>query len=215
MKTKIKICGIKDINNAKVVIDNNADYLGLNFIQESKRYINESKSESLVKEIKNYKLKKNSQIKLAGLFANENYNHINKFSELLDIDVIQLCGNENVKYIKKITKPVIKQIHIKETNDFSEILSDVEMYFSVSKHIILDCYSKYSKGGTGEKFNWDKYKSIIEMDDIFVAGGLNPNNIGNLMENFSPWGLDVSSGVETNGEKNALKITEFIKIANS
>ena len=131
MKTKIKICGIKDINNAKVVIDNNADYLGLNFIQESKRYINESKSESLVKEIKNYKLKKNSQIKLAGLFANENYNHINKFSELLDIDVIQLCGNENVKYIKKITKPVIKQIHIKETNDFSEILSDVEMYFSV------------------------------------------------------------------------------------
>jgi len=53
MKTKIKICGIKDINNAKVVIDNNADYLGLNFIQESKRYINESKSESLVKEIKN------------------------------------------------------------------------------------------------------------------------------------------------------------------
>ena len=145
MKTKIKICGIKDINNAKVVIDNNADYLGLNFIQESKRYINESKSESLVKEIKNYKLKKNSQIKLAGLFANENYNHINKFSELLDIDVIQLCGNENVKYIKKITKPVIKQIHIKETNDFSEILSDVEMYFSVSKHIILDCYSKYSK----------------------------------------------------------------------
>ena len=77
MKTKIKICGIKDINNAKVVIDNNADYLGLNFIQESKRYINESKSESLVKEIKNYKLKKNSQIKLAGLFANENYNHIN------------------------------------------------------------------------------------------------------------------------------------------
>ena len=116
---------------------------------------------------------------------------------------------------KKITKPVIKQIHIKETNDFSEILSDVEMYFSVSKHIILDCYSKYSKGGTGGKFNWEKYKSIIEMDDIFVAGGLNPNNIGNLMENFSPWGLDVSSGVETNGEKNALKITEFIKIANS
>ena len=53
------------------------------------------------------------------------------------------------------------------------------------------------------------------MDDIFVAGGLNPNNIENLMENFSPWGLDVSSGVETNGEKNALKITEFIKIANS
>ena len=79
----------------------------------------------------------------------------------------------------------------------------------------MDCYSKYSKGGTGEKFNWEKYKSIIEMDDILVAGGLNPNNIGNLMDNFSPWGLDVSSGVETSGEKDAIKITEFIKIANS
>lgn len=215
MKPKIKICGIKDIKNAKVVIDNNADYLGLNFIQESKRYINERKSESLVKEIKNYILKKKSKIKLAGLFANENYDQINKFSELLDIDIIQLCGDEDITYIKKITKPVIKQIHIKETHNFSEILRYVEKYFSVSRLIILDCYSKYSKGGTGEKFNWEKYKSIIEMDDILVAGGLNPNNIGNLMDNFSPWGLDVSSGVETVGEKDAIKITEFIKIANS
>ena len=215
MKPKIKICGIKDIKNAKVVIDNDADYLGLNFIQESKRYINESKSESLVKEIKNYILKKKSKIKLAGLFANENYNHINKFSELLEIDIIQLCGDEDVNYIKNITKPVIKQIHIKETNNFSEIISYVEKYFSVSRLIILDCYSKYSKGGTGEKFKWEKYKSIIGMDNILVAGGLSTNNIENLVKNFSPWGLDVSSGVETSGKKDALKIKEFIKIANS
>ena len=79
----------------------------------------------------------------------------------------------------------------------------------------MDCYSKYSKGGTGEKFKWEKYKSIIGMDNILVAGGLSPNNIENLVKNFSPWGLDVSSGVETSGKKDALKIKEFIKIANS
>ena len=204
--TKIKICGVKDIEIISELIKLKIDFIGINFIESSKRFINID----IAKKISKLLSKKNIKIKLVGLFQNHDNNLVNEISNKLNLDYVQLCGNESIEYLDDIDRKIIKTIHIKEGLDIEEIKKVIDLYLEKSDYVILDTFSKLSSGGTGKSFNWDKYQSLFN-NRVFVAGGLNPSNIGVLIKSYSPWGVDVSSGVEHEGKKNIKKIKDFIK----
>tara|TARA_B100001996_G_scaffold146303_2_gene111469 strand:- start:753 stop:1394 length:642 start_codon:yes stop_codon:yes gene_type:complete len=209
-ETKIKICGIRDTNIIEKISKLEIDFLGLNFIENSKRYI--QKDTAL--EISKLLHLTNNKINLVGLFQDHEINHVNKITELINLDFVQLCGKESVEYINSINTKVLKVIHIKPSHNIQEVEAKINKYLSKCEYVILDTFSKKSSGGTGEVFNWEKYSSLFSKK-VFVAGGLNHNNISKIVNLHNPWGVDVSSGVETDGKKDIDKIKKFINNCNS
>ena len=207
---KIKICGIKEIRTAKLLVDLEVDFVGLNFINNSSRYLNEKNANHISDYIDDYRESKKSQIQKVGLFLNEKIEKLNHLTKIYNLDFVQLCGNEDIEYISMVEKPVIKVVHIKKKMNFDELKNNIKSFFSVSKYIILDTFSKSSAGGTGETFDWSEYKKLFNKN-IFIAGGLNPDNIKDFSNSYLPWAIDVSSGVESNKEKDPEKINLFIK----
>tara|TARA_B000000441_G_scaffold131813_1_gene117039 strand:- start:431 stop:1087 length:657 start_codon:yes stop_codon:yes gene_type:complete len=207
---KIKICGIKEIRTAKLLVDLEVDFVGLNFINNSSRYLNEKNAKHISDYIDDYRESKKSQIQNVGLFLNEKIEKLNHLTKIYNLDFVQLCGNEDIEYISMVEKPVIKVVHIKKKMNFDELKNNIKSFFSVSKYIILDTFSKSSAGGTGETFDWSEYKKLFNKN-IFIAGGLNPDNIKDFSNSYLPWAIDVSSGVESNKEKDPEKINLFIK----
>ena len=207
---KIKICGIKEIRTAKLLVDLEVDFVGLNFINNSSRYLNEKNAKHISDYIDDYRESKKSLIQKVGLFLNEKIEKLNHLTKIYNLDFVQLCGNEDIEYISMVEKPVIKVVHIKKKMNFDELKNNIKSFFSVSKYIILDTFSKSSAGGTGETFDWSEYKKLFNKN-IFIAGGLNPDNIKDFSNSYLPWAIDVSSGVESNKEKDPEKINLFIK----
>ena len=207
---KIKICGIKEIRTAKLLVDLEVDFVGLNFINNSSRYLNEKNAKHISDYIDDYRESKKSQIQKVGLFLNEKIEKLNHLTKIYNLDFVQLCGNEDIEYISMVEKPVIKVVHIKKKMNFDELKNNIKSFFSVSKYIILDTFSKSSAGGTGETFDWSEYKKLFNKN-IFIAGGLNPDNIKDFSNSYLPWAIDVSSGVESNKEKDPEKINLFIR----
>ena len=186
------------------------DFVGLNFINNSSRYLNEKNAKHISDYIDDYRESKKSQIQKVGLFLNEKIEKLNHLTKIYNLDFVQLCGNEDIEYISMVEKPVIKVVHIKKKMNFDELKNNIKSFFSVSKYIILDTFSKSSAGGTGETFDWSEYKKLFNKN-IFIAGGLNPDNIKDFSNSYLPWAIDVSSGVESNKEKDPEKINLFIK----
>ena len=207
---KIKICGVKNNDIAKLLIDLDMDFIGLNFIKKSIRYLDEFTAKSISKYIDKYREQKKAKIQKVGLFLDENVEKMNEISKKFNLDLVQLCGNENTEYISKSLIPVIKVIHIIENMSIEKLGEKIESFSKVSEFIILDTYSDTAAGGTGKTFDWSKYKKFFNKN-IIIAGGLNPNNINKFINQYNPWGIDVSSGVESNKQKDSNKINLFVK----
>ncbi|MBA46959.1 MAG: N-(5'-phosphoribosyl)anthranilate isomerase [Dehalococcoidia bacterium] len=204
-ETKVKICGIKDTNILKKINNLKIDYLGINFIENSKRYIEKELAIKISEELR----LSSKKINLVGLFQDHDIKLVNKIIDLVKLDYVQLCGKESTEYVKAINSKTIKVIHIKESDNVEDVESKIKCYLAICDNIILDTHSKKSSGGTGKVFNWKKYSSLFSKN-IFVAGGLNPINVSEIISIYKPWGVDVSSGVESNGIKDFNKIRKFI-----
>lgn len=191
---KIKICGL--FRNQDIEYANTAkpDYIGFVFAESSRKVTPEKASE----------LKKflNPDIKSVGVFVNQNKSLIAELVRNKIIDIIQLHGNEDNAYISELREltgdtPIIKAVSVKSTED---ILKSTEY---ISDFILLD----NGKGGTGEKFDWN----LIEKNHrIFLAGGVNPDNISEAIK-LNPYCIDVSSGAETNGLKDKDKMIQLVR----
>lgn len=191
---KIKICGLfrnQDIEYANIA---EPDYIGFVFA-ESRRKVTPEKASELKKFL-------NLDIKSVGVFVNQNKILIAELVRNKIIDIIQLHGNEDNAYISELREltgdtPIIKAVSVKSTED---ILKSAEY---ISDFILLD----NGKGGTGEKFDWN----LIEKNHrIFLAGGVNPDNISEAIK-LNPYCIDVSSGAETNGLKDKDKMIQLVR----
>jgi len=211
---KIKICGVKDIKISKLLLDLNIDYIGLNFIKKSSRFITIEKARSITDEITQYQKTINSKINTVGLFQNHEVEYVNSIIKCLNLDYVQLCGSEDYNYAKKINSQIIKMIYIKNDEKEEVIKSQIQSSLQYANFIILDTFSISSKGGTGKSFNWEKFKNLFN-EKIFIAGGLNPDNINIVNKKYSPWGVDVATGVEINKIKDVSKIKVFVENLNS
>lgn len=202
-ETKIKICGLTRVQDIEYVNEALPDYIGFVFA-ESRRKI----SPDAALQLKNLL---NPKIKAVGVFVNESINTISSICNAGIIDIVQLHGDEDKKYIaslhKYIDNPVIKALKVKG----SDSLEKAE-HFNCD-FLLLDSFSDKEYGGTGKPFDWELVKSINK--PFFLAGGICSENAKAALLSLKPYCLDASSGVETNGFKDKNKILDLVKIVRS
>lgn len=198
LMTKVKICGLTSVKDAFFAADKGADFLGFIFYKKSPRYIS-------VEEAANIIFKLPGSVKTVGVFVNQSVEDINKAVEELGLSYVQLHGDENPEFAKKMSVPVIKSFRLKDRNN----LADIKEYNVFA--YLFDSYLKGLYGGTGKTFEL----SIIEKNSfdkpLFLSGGLTPENVAKAIEKVKPYAVDVASGVENEpGKKDHLKIMRFI-----
>ena len=212
--TKIKICGITETVQAVTAAEAGVDYLGLVFAQ-SLRQINPQKAATIVHEVK----QTFESPQMVGVFVNLPATDINFIAESCRLDWVQLSGDESWDYCRLIKKPVIKAIHIFSNSTVEQILYEIKKGFSYlsseNLKILLDTRIKGAYGGTGKPFDWKIAREVSGQYPVFVAGGLDINNIVQMITEVAPWGVDVSSGVESQGKKDIDKIRQFIQKVKS
>ena len=199
---KVKICGIKNLQDVQAVNRHKPDFAGFVFYPLSKRYV------SLIV-ARRLKATLNRHIKTVGVFVNAPVEEIAAVAELGIIDLVQLHGDEGNAYIaelKKICKlPIIKAVRVQDENDIKR--AD---YYNCD-YLLFDTYSQSAYGGTGRQFNTQLLKGVKIHKPYFIAGGLNAENVRRALKGLKPFAADVSGGVETDGGKDAAKIKAFIK----
>ncbi len=208
--TKIKICGLKDTEHALTAALGGADFLGLVFAA-SRRRVSEIEALRIVEAVKRIE----SPLMIAGVFVDAPVSEVNRIAESCSLDLVQLSGNETLEYCLEIERPVIKAIPVSTTITAREIIEKIvegkKVLAGKEVFFLLDTQIGDSYGGTGKTFDWQVAKEVASRLPIIVAGGLNPDNVGKLIEDVNPWGVDVSTGVESQGQKDTDKILAFIK----
>jgi phosphoribosylanthranilate isomerase len=198
-RTRLKICGVTNEENAIMISSLGADAIGFVFA-ESKRKITPEKAKEIIRILPPF-------ITTVGIFMNADLNEVNKITEYAFIDAVQLHGNETGEYCDKVNRKVIKGIHITE-DDTKETLIEKMQNYSVSA-FILD-----PGRGSGKTFNWNIARGIDK--PIIIAGGLTPDNVREVIRDLRPYGVDVSTGVEKEyGIKDREKVKRFIEEVRS
>lgn len=199
---KVKICGIKTLQDVEIVNRQKSDFTGFVFYPLSKRYVSLITARSL-------KAKLNKKIKSIGVFVNAPPEEIAAAAELGIINMVQLHGDETNAYIAELRKictlPVIKAVRVREEADIKKAA------FYNCEYFLFDTYSTASYGGTGRQFDTQLLKGVKINKPYFLAGGLNAENVRSALKGLKPYAVDVSGGVESGGSKDEIKIKNFIK----
>ena len=208
-RTCIKFCGLNIIDDLVYADSLDVDLLGLIFTPKSPRFINGER----LKEISSLKITK----PLVGVFMDQPVEQVNEIKSVLRLDYLQFHGSESYEYCKSFNMPFIKTIHIG-----SEKIVVDQMLIKNAAMTLFDTEIYDQKGGTGIKFDWSKLineqslQDIIKTSKYLVAGGLNLDNINDLLVTYKPKGLDVSSGLEYNtGKKDHEKMEHFVNIVRT
>ena len=216
---KIKMCGISKVETIPAVVEAKPDYMGLVFAP-SKRQVTVDQAKILVEELhRGYAKKygsdtehdKNDTIKTVGVFVNETVDNLVTIANEANLDAVQLHGDEDEAFIQSLKErtnvEVWKAVQIRSA-------VDAEAWIDSSADMLLfDAYHKDERGGTGEVFDWS---SLDEFERPFMlAGGIDSTNVARAIRTVRPYGIDISSGIETNGVKDDEKITAFTKIVKS
>ena len=204
LMTKIKICGITNLEDAKAAIDFGADALGFVFFRESPRAISPQKAASIIAKLPAFTT-------TVGVFVDKPGDEIQKIVNETGIDVIQLHGDEPPESCRLLRR-VIKGIRVKSL----ESLEPLKSYQDLVSAFLLDTFAPHMPGGTGQVFNWDIAIEAKNFGRIILAGGLTPENISEAIRRVNPYAVDVSSGVElVKGKKDHQKMRLFIERARS
>jgi indole-3-glycerol phosphate synthase/phosphoribosylanthranilate isomerase/anthranilate synthase/indole-3-glycerol phosphate synthase/phosphoribosylanthranilate isomerase len=203
---QIKICGLCTAEHIQTAITAGADMLGFIFYEPSHRYIRPQDVASLFNEesISEQQVLPDR----VGVFVNKEVSFIHDVVEEAGLHYVQLHGNESPEFCQQIKHPIIKAIPLKNASD----LAQVELYKNVAWRLLPDTPT-IDWGGTGMTHDWDLAHGIAQKTRILLAGGLTPENISQALQQVDPWGVDVSSGVETNKQKDSNKIRAFIENA--
>ena len=197
---KVKICGVRTKENALTAVEAGADFLGFNFVKISKRYVDPAVAQEIISVIQ-------GKAKIVGVFQNAEVDYINKIAQDLKLDYVQLHGDEDMEVISKLFTPVIKSVGVANSQTVEEIMSMLKT-FTVD-YFLLDRL----KQGEGEMIDAEKAFIIAGEFPSFLAGGLTPENVEELVKQVKPFGVDVAGGIETNGEQDPEKVRLFIQNA--
>ena len=216
---KVKMCGISKVETIPAVVEAKPNYMGLVFAP-SKRQVTVEQAKTLVEELhkgcaKKYgsdtEPDKNDTIKTVGVFVNETVDNLVTIANEVNLDAVQLHGDEDETFIQSLKErtnvEVWKAVQIRSAADVEEWID------SSADMILFDAYHKDERGGTGEVSDWS---SLDEFERPFMlAGGIDSTNVARAIRTVRPYGIDTSSGIETNGVKDDEKITAFTKIVKS
>lgn len=209
---KVKMCGISKVETIPAVVEAKPDYMGLVFAP-SKRQVTVEQAKILIEElhkqcINHYDTK---VVKTVGVFVNETLDNLVRIADTANLDAVQLHGDEDEAFIQSLKErtnvEVWKAVQIRSA-------ADVEKWIDSSADMLLfDAYHKDERGGTGEVFDWSSLDAFER--PFMLAGGLDSTNVARAIRTVRPYGIDISSGIETNGVKDDEKIKAFTKIVNS
>lgn len=198
---KVKVCGLKRPEDVRTAVEAGADYLGFILYPKSPRFVEQSSLREL--------LRAGENIPKVAVMVNPSREEILKALDT-GFDLVQLHGEERPEDLKGVpVDKVIKAFRVRNS-----IPEDIEDWRN-SYAILLDTYSEGSYGGTGRTFNWDIAREVVRRGfRVFLAGGLNPENVKKAVKKVRPYCVDVSSGVEISpGVKDKMKVIKFVKEA--
>jgi phosphoribosylanthranilate isomerase len=200
----VKICGITSQADARAAAEAEADAIGLMFYKESPRYVTIEQAKGICEVLP-------AHIMRVGVFVNADEALINRaLSECL-LNILQFHGDETPEDCAQYPVMTLKAFRVQGP----ETLEQMKDYSTAG--FLLDAYTREARGGTGEKFNWDLAVQAQQLrKPVFLAGGLTPDNVAEAVRKVEPFGVDVSSGVESEpGIKDPKKLVAFIKAAKS
>jgi phosphoribosylanthranilate isomerase len=210
--TKIKICGITGVTYARAAIEAGADLIGV-VLAPSPRQVTRDKAREIAAAAKKHYLP------VVGVFVNTPAAEVNAAAADCGLDWVQLSGDESWEYCRKIEKPVIKAIHIMPDWSEERLLAHLEEGKRVlggrAPIYLLDTFVEQKYGGTGKAFARGIAQRASAEFPVIIAGGLSPENVGEVVSSLKPWGVDVSSGVESRGLKDKAKIKAFVQAARA
>lgn len=199
MHTRIKICGIKHLDDALKAVECGADAIGLIFVEKSPRYSSLAAARVVAESLPPF-------VTVVGLFMDTPAETVREALKVVPLNLLQFHGDEPPAYCDQFGLPYIKVLKMR---DNVNVVAFAQEYPNAAG-ILLDTYHEKG-GGTGQTFDW----SLIPEDmplPLILAGGLNPKNVASAVERVKPYAVDVSSGVESEPTiKDHKKIEQFIK----
>jgi len=200
MRTRVKICGITRVEDARAAVDAGADAIGLVFYPPSPRYVELAEAAAIAAVLPPF-------VTTVGLFVNADAEAITEAVSACGIDLLQFHGNECPDYCSTHGRPWIRALRMKDDID---LVAEAQR-FAGARGLLLDAFRPGVPGGTGETFDWARIP--VEMAGrIVLAGGLTPDNVEQAVRQVRPFAVDVSGGVEREpGIKDAEKIARFVQ----
>ena len=202
-QVKVKVCGMTNLKDTLVAVEEGADAVGFIFYKKSPRSVTMKLVREIILELPPF-------VDTVGVFVDETAEQINKIADNCNLDLIQLHGNESPTFCKRMRRRVIKAFRVKDMQSVKKLSS-----YQVSG-FLLDTFSESLQGGTGKVFDWNLALPAKKMGPVIMAGGLTPNNVQQAIRQVRPYGVDVCSGVESQpGIKDHKKIRAFLKNAKA
>ena len=191
---RIKICGVCDLDSARAAVEAGADMIGFHFCRSDRR-VSPADAKAILDELM-------VRPKIVGVFIDEDPDEVRRIAELVDLDLVQLHGSEPPGF--DAGRPVMKVLKVRDGN--------VPGTDDWPDPIMLDSWSADQRGGTGQTWDWELARPLFASRQVFIAGGLEPGNVGKVVSQFKPYGVDVSSGVEARVRvKDPEKLRAFIR----
>ena len=213
----MKICGVRRLEDALTAADAGADYVGMVFVPGRRRRIEPADARLIANGLRE---SATAAPKSVGLFGDQPLDEVLETIGVSGIDYAQLCGDESIDYCREVQQRagVIKVLHVPADADDATIHAldcRIGAFTDAGCTVTLDSEVVGLHGGTGESFDWRIASALAEHRAFLLAGGLTPDNVAGAVESVRPWGVDVSSGVETDGDQDADKIRRFVRNARA
>ncbi len=199
--TEVKLCGMRTLEAAMAGTEAGADYLGFVFANVRRRI-----EPDAVREIT--RALGRGRARYVGVFVDPDPEEAERVARHAGMDVVQLSGHEPPGVARAIGLPVIKAVHVRPGED---PIAEIEQYAEVCEMVLLDTYRASVPGGTGATFDWSLAIGASRRYPVMLAGGLSAGNVAEAIAAVRPRAVDVSSGIETDGEKDPEKIRAFVR----
>ena len=200
---KIKMCGITNVDDARVAVEAGADALGFVRYRKSPRFVKPAVVKAIVAGLPPFVLP-------VGVFVNEEPDRVRTLMDDCGLALAQLHGDETAPYCQDLGRPVLKALRLKDRGTFLALAE-----FSGRANVrgfLIDAFSDQAYGGTGQTVDWGLAQEVAQSMPVVLAGGLTPVNVAEAIARVRPYGVDVSSGVELSpGKKDHKKVKDFIR----
>lgn len=211
--TRIKICGITNVEDALLAVEHGADALGFVFA-ESPRKVTDEVAAKIISELPPF-------VTTVGVFVNAPANEVQTIADYCGLDILQFHGEETPSYCRQFTQKVVKAFRMKNYTEIEEWIfheneEEAATLLDPSSNVVgflVDAYARGRYGGTGIHLNWELVRNLKSRKPLILAGGLEPKNVALAVKVVKPYAVDVSSGVELRpGKKDRYRVREFIEV---
>ena len=201
----VKICGLRTLAGAQVAVEAGADLLGFNFVPGIRRRIRPDDAHAIIRALPRH-------AQTVGIFVNPSLDSVQVTVEHCGLDWVQLSGTESPQFCRAVQQRTIKAVRLgtpqRESDWPPEDYDDVDV-------LLADAAVPGAWGGTGTTTDWEAAQALASQRRILLAGGLNAANVATAIAAVQPWGVDVASGIETDGQSDPAKIAAFIAAARA